>query len=474
VRQNQDFKEREKFEIFAADHHEEYLMKAKHIDLEGELQLHVKHSQEKLKHELTEAEVATLRSKLFERGLQEPSQTLVDECARIAGLGAGATLAQVAQSFRKRSAEKVSQGLGRMKRDIKEPKHPTRSTRDAGKSASTRTHPIELEVLLEQGFDEDLAEQALACCLPDLSSAIDFCVAHQNNDKGGIQQLEKRIKATEHFLSAKRLMQDSYLPVYNVEGEASGSTFIDLIATVRKTSSREWIARETSLCKRRLASRITSVTVPGRNLLDEYKQRATQQWPGVSWTVVDFGVKAGRHTNACFWLCLAAGWSRCLTKHYATEELQRLYDQARTIPLGDLRSVRTTGSDVLGTVADGLRQFFCGLNGVMLRDDVMALYAPIFAACDAVHGNRARPAALESYKRWIANVATGEFADELILAAAAKWLGVCITTVPHTPHGNNAWTIAQHPEQELWPSAGITDEIIMGNNDVHYVWLTPD
>ena len=91
-----------------------------------------------------------------------------------------------------------------------------------------------------------------------------------------------------------------------------------------------------------------------------------------------------------------------------------------------------------------------------------------------MHGARDRPATLAAYKRWIANVATGEFADEVILAAVAKCLQVCITTVPHTPVDNNAWAIAQRPVQELWPSAGISDEIVMGNNDVHYVWLTRD
>jgi hypothetical protein len=210
-------------------------------------------------------------------------------------------------------------------------------------------------------------------------------------------------------------------------------------------------------------------------ILDEYKQRATQHWPGVPWTVVDFGVRAGRHTNACFWLSLAAGWSRCPAKQYADVELQRLYDQAMTMPLVDLRrNARASYFDTLGVVADGLRQYFCGLNRYMLRDDVIAFYAPIFAACDAVHGARNRPATLAAYKQWVTNVTTCEFTDALILAAVAKCLQVCITTVPHTPVGNNAWAIAQHPVQELWPSAGISDEIVMGNNDVHYVWLTHD
>ena len=69
-------------------------------------------------------------------------------------------------------------------------------------------------------------------------------------------------------------------------------------------------------------------------------------------------------------------------------------------------------------------------------------------------------------------VATGEFADELILAAVANCLKICITTVPHTPPGSPVWTIAQQPVQEAWKQHGITEEIFMGNNDVHHVWLS--
>ena len=128
--------------------------------------------------------------------------------------------------------------------------------------------------------------------------------------------------------------------------------------------------------------------------------------------------------------------------------------------------------DRLGIAADDLRQFFCGPNGYMFRVDVMATYAQIFAACDAVYG--ANAATLEGYKAWIHKVATGEFADEIILAACAQRLKICITTVPHKPTGSAPWPIAQHPIQENWQQHGITEEneIALGNNDVHYVWLS--
>ena len=101
----------------------------------------------------------------------------------------------------------------------------------------------------------------------------------------------------------------------------------------------------------------------------------------------------------------------------------------------------------------------------------MAVYAPIFAACNAAYSKWDRPASLEVYKEWITKVARVEFADELIVAAAAKFLNICITTVPRTPVGDSPWVIAQHPEQERWAAEAITEEIVMGNNDVHYVWL---
>ena len=109
----------------------------------------------------------------------------------------------------------------------------------------------------------------------------------------------------------------------------------------------------------------------------------------------------------------------------------------------------------------------------MLTDAAEALYAPLFAAWDTVHGSTSGAATLSCYTNWIAKVATIEFADELVLAAAAKRLQVCITTVPHTPAGNDLWAIAEHPLREHWPVEHISEdhEIVMGNNDVHYVWL---
>ena len=225
-------------------------------------------------------------------------------------------------------------------------------------------------------------------------------------------------------MQAQRLMRDAYCHGSQASSRITAPTILEVIAATSKHASQHWRAKEVKMCKRRLANRIVSVTLPRQSILDEYQQRAMERWPGVSWTVIDFGAKAGGRNNACFCLRLVAGWSRCSSQDTCNQDLQRLHEQARTITLPDLHRPRTAAFDTLGLVADGLRQYVCGLNGVMLSADAMALYAPLFAACDFVHGDSTRPATLATYKERIIKVGRWDFADELILAAAAKFLRI--------------------------------------------------
>ena len=470
VRQSQEFQAREVFESEIADLHEAFLKKTKDMDLEGELQLHIIHNKEKLQQELSTSEISTLREKLFQRGVKQPDAALIGECARMAGLGHGATLAEVARSFQKRSATSVSQGLSR-KGAAQSASTCKQSKRKDSTLQQTDALAIELELLLEQGFERDLAEHALTCCSSDVAQAIEFCLAHQSSTAEERQSLETQITAAERALRTQRQWRESRFLDCQPKSGDSAETLKELIASRSAGSSQQWRARAASLCKRRVAIRVASCPGPKAAIIKEYEQRALQRWPGAVWKAVDLGIRAGVHTNACFWLCLAAGLSRCELKDYGSEELHRLHEQARSIPFTDLQRPRTTAVDVVGVVADGLRQCFCGLNGIMFRPDVMAVYAPIFAACNAAYSQWDRPASLEVYKEWITKVARVEFADELIVAAAAKFLNICITTVPRTPVGDSPWVIAQHPEQERWAAEAITEEIVMGNNDVHYVWL---
>ena len=85
VRLSQEFKDRESFESDVADRHQAFLQRSKGIDLEDELQLHVRHAIEKLGNDLSGAEIVAMRERLLQQGLQPPDDALVADCARISG-----------------------------------------------------------------------------------------------------------------------------------------------------------------------------------------------------------------------------------------------------------------------------------------------------------------------------------------------------------------------------------------------------
>ncbi len=101
------------------------------------------------------------------------------------------------------------------------------------------------------------------------------------------------------------------------------------------------------------------------------------------------------------------------------------------------------------------------------------LYAPMFAAVQEACQQRAQ-LSLDDYHTWVVKVGTHQFADELVLSATAKLLNVCTVTVPHTPPlSASPWAVAEHPIKASWPMLGLSDDdvIVLGNDDVHYVWL---
>jgi hypothetical protein len=76
---------------------------------------------------------------------------------------------------------------------------------------------------------------------------------------------------------------------------------------------------------------------------------------------------------------------------------------------------------------------------------------------------------MASYATWLSAVSTHQFADELVLAATADLLKVCIVTVPSVA----GWLVSQHPDESLHEGLGLSidHQFVLGNNDVHYVWL---
>ena len=140
--------------------------------------------------------------------------------------------------------------------------------------------------------------------------------------------------------------------------------------------------------------------------------------------------------------------------------------------------------DALGQLAFSLRQHFCGRVGmenldgppqsvtgevcVMRRPAMLRRFFPAFALLGLSSNLGARP--MDAYKTWVRRVRDHEFADELIVAAAAIELGIRLVCIPYTPAtAASAWSISQYQ-----PRHAETAEhrvIYLGNNDVHYVWL---
>jgi hypothetical protein len=78
---------------------------------------------------------------------------------------------------------------------------------------------------------------------------------------------------------------------------------------------------------------------------------------------------------------------------------------------------------------------------------------------------------LSGYRHWVQSLATREYADELVLIAVALELKVRIVCVPFTPpEALDLWAISSYPDADS--SAQMSCHIYLGNNDVHYMWLS--
>jgi hypothetical protein len=205
-----------------------------------------------------------------------------------------------------------------------------------------------------------------------------------------------------------------------------------------------------------------------------YEDRARQDLD-MRVRAVDLGQYAGGTTAACFWLSLAAGlahtrWEVPGQALPALPEMAALLATIRETPLSDLDHRTTTVSprtSPVGQAAFLLRRYMChGPDAVLLRADMLNMLFPAFAALDSQSDRRQ----LQQYKAWVKKLASKEYADELVLLATAHTLQVEIVCVPFTPEAANApWAISTYR-----PQGGqllVHPRIMLGNNDVHYMWL---
>ena len=104
-------------------------------------------------------------------------------------------------------------------------------------------------------------------------------------------------------------------------------------------------------------------------------------------------------------------------------------------------------------------------------DDVQRFFLA-FAALIALAPSRASH--MDTYKKWIQRLGVNEYADELIVAAVASELGVRIVCVPYTPaDARSRWAISTY-YSAIVGGREQNRTIYFGNNDVHYVLLSPN
>ena len=113
--------------------------------------------------------------------------------------------------------------------------------------------------------------------------------------------------------------------------------------------------------------------------------------------------------------------------------------------------------DELGILANDLREAICD---VMDEERTAADMLPFFAK----HAESEK-VTYAHFQGWRKSLRRFEYADELVVALAAKELDLCIAVVPKA----SDWAICWHPPRE---KVSVQDSVIyLGNDDMHYVCL---
>ena len=208
-------------------------------------------------------------------------------------------------------------------------------------------------------------------------------------------------------------------------------------------------------------------TLGNNDVTMQYSQRARSEF-NFDPLVFDLGQYAGRTTGACLWLCVTAGLAEC-APHVFSQVLPGNCDAWQAVEQLTVQGVQKCVDGCvrhtpLGVVAEAIRMRFCGCeSAVLLRADMKARIYPAFAGLN-VRG----PARSEQmYAAWVQKLATKEYADELVVLCVAMELGIRITIIPYTP----PVALAQWAPSTYGPE-GAEHVIYLGNNDVHYVYLS--
>ena len=486
VRQTKDFQLRENFESWADAAHDRF-MESRGMTPCDEEQQHLKHFRDCVRRdtglEPTPAEIDDLVGMLRQRGVLPFPPSLIEGARQRLGGIDKVSMAQVVAAFRGTRQVLKGDGIQKSRRSSKLTGDAQgKSLESAGRSEEIPPEPASgssdpagcpknkimihacRKVLREHGFSEGDIEDALKQCGFDLQRAVEVCIQRSRG-----MEMDAHTGSTSDDDASLGLMIDMGFRVQDVTVSLELADFDFSLAL------RLLLAGLDEERSRRLTRHRKAVLPP--SACAQYRQRAAEEYPPHTFTTVDLGMMADGTSNACFWLALAAGWSRC-TWEAASQHEQPQWQE--TIALRDTvgalltevfhRDRRPSGNDEVGCLAAQLRSLFCaGDASVMRQRDMVRRWFPAFAALSP---NDA-PRTMADYRRWLQDVATRGFADELVVAAVATFLRIKIVVVPFTPRRSAArWRISEY--QPPGKPVPMSRTIFLGNDDLHYVWLSVD
>ena len=316
----------------------------------------------------------------------------------------------------------------------------------------------------EHGYADDIIEDAFKKCGPHLTRCLEYCIG-EVSPPAPVGEEEW----------ARELIQSLGFDGQTTKAalEACNFSFSDAVlcllhgndADKTKVMGTHHFRRQTL----RKTYTVNLGTTASDRVRDEYSMRAQRHF-NRDMIVVDFGQYAGETTNACFWLCLAAGlchsnWRLDAQVLPGLADSGHFLEEVGTLPLAFYDRSESVRTSALGMFAERIRKYMCaGPDAVLLRRDMLDRLFPAFAAI----GKHSEMRQLHHYRQWVGRLADREFADELIILAVTLEFNIRIVCIPYTrPGAPRPWAISTYAP----PTAPPGNVIVLGNNNVHYMLL---
>ena len=485
VRRSVEFRAREKFEAEADRMHDAYLL-SRGVTSEQQVLDHVEHLRQKVMRDhnrgLTEYEITDMRSMLERRGVAPVAEGIARAAAARLGRERVQGMWSIVQAFRK-----------------------DRKPRATGKGAKGRKGDgnsmvgVARAVLQEHGYAAHIIDDAIQRFGGVIPKCVEYCLKAGESEAppaGGEAEVDPGARATPTLFGSLEGVDNA--EAISVMRELGFSENV-VLAMMREFDSSgpdalralllgrdlERARHASGSCFMRHGSLKTVISSGIARLCDmsvrnQYEARVREDL-GRRATVVDLGQYAAGTSGACFWLCLAAGLSRCdwampEDSHAFNNVDPGLMDKVAAMTHEQLDvgcNSRVLEHTAVGDLALRLRRHFCaGADAVLLRPEAIETIFPAFA----LMGRRTDRAGLKHYQRWVSRLAETEYADELVINMVVRELGISLRMVPFTPStaASSKFKITEYPQPPDGSECTMERDrgmITMGNNDIHFVWL---